>query len=271
MKDIPLGLIAYGLILLLLSCGQNHKSGPATQVISLGRSEDPARGNLQETTSYIPAAHYFEARGTEPFWYLEISENKISLKMPGDSIITPHTLPIPAVDCNVRLYSLQTESTGIKIQIAEDSCSNAMSGKRSPYSVQLEFKRNAEETFTSLTGCGAYITDYRLHDIWVLEELNGSVTGDAGFKAGYPTLEINAASNTFSGFAGCNLINGSIFFERGLLRFNNMHNKLKLCQSSQSEGEFIRTLLSITSYRLGDNRLHLTNPSGAGLVFKKTD
>jgi hypothetical protein len=44
MKDIPLALIAYGMMLLILSCGQNHKSGPGTQPIPSGWSEDPAKG-----------------------------------------------------------------------------------------------------------------------------------------------------------------------------------------------------------------------------------
>lgn len=159
----------------------------------------------------------------------------------------------------------------MNIQIAQSECTNAMSGTVSPYSVTIEYKKNRDTDLIKLEGCGLYITNYRLHDIWVLEKLNGSHITKSDFSQGFPTMEINSGTNSFLGFAGCNRMNGSIFFEKELLRFTNIVTTKMMCQSSNKESEFLKALQSSTSYKIENNRLSLSNPDGELLIFKKID
>lgn len=223
---------------------------------------------LVNDTEKLP---YFKASGTEPFWSILISDDKIVYKTPEDSIIMPHSDPVLAMDSNVKMYKIKTESAQFNIQISQQECENEMSGEISPYKVAVEFRRNLTSEMEKINGCGQYITDYRLHDIWVLEELNGKKISSEDFGTTFPMIEINASTNKFSGFSGCNQMNGSLFFEKGKLRFINIASTKKMCDNFYKETEFINTLQNITSYSIGENRLILLNPSGKKIIFKKVD
>ncbi|MCB0458570.1 MAG: META domain-containing protein [Flavobacteriaceae bacterium] len=215
---------------------------------------------------------YFKANGTEPFWSLTISEKMIKLKTVGDSIMTPHTIPTYAQDSNVKKYALHTELAKMNIQISQTECINAMSGMASPYTVTIEYMKGRETEFTKLEGCGQYITDYRLHDIWVLEELNGTMVSKEDFGKALPSIEINSSENTFFGTTGCNKINGKLFSEKDKLRFTNVASTKMMClPDNKKEQEFIKALNSSVSYTIANNRLTLSNPDSVLLIFKKID
>ncbi|MDC7999845.1 META domain-containing protein [Aequorivita todarodis] len=214
---------------------------------------------------------YFIASGTEPFWSLEFNAEFIVYKTPTDSLKFPHTNPIIAQDGNVKRYDLESEFGKMIIQISQTACTNAMSGKVSPYSVTIEFKKETDTDFQKFEGCGHYITDYRLHDTWVLETLNGKTISKDDFAKEFPTMEINTAENKFMGFAGCNRMNGTLFFEKGLLRFTEIATTKMMCEPSNKEAEFLKALQSSTTYSIENNRLTLSNPLGILTVFKKID
>lgn len=214
---------------------------------------------------------YFKASGTEPFWSILISEDKIAYKTPEDSIIMPYSQPILAMDSNVKMYKTKTKLAQFNIQISQQECANEMSGELSPYKVSVEFRKNPNSEFENIKGCGHYITDYRLHDIWVLEELNGKIISKEDFSKEFPMMEIYASTNKFSGFAGCNRMNGSLFFEKEKLRFINIAITKMMCNNANKESEFLTALQSTTTYFIGENRLILSNPSGKKLIFKKID
>ena len=215
---------------------------------------------------------YFRGNGNEPDWNLKISEKTIeftSLKPGFESLTGDHVEPIRAMDANVKMYRVTTGAGLMIIQIMQQECINTMSGDKSSYSVRIEIVKDNNSTF--LSGCGNYITDSRLHDIWVLEKINGEKVSLTDFTKELPNLEINSSTNQFMGFAGCNRMNGTIFFERGLLRFTNIITTRMACGENNKENEFLKTLQSTTNYKVENMRLTLTNPSGDELVFKKVD
>lgn len=255
------------LLCVALGCKPKANSEKATE-----KTEDSTEVKMsaQDAMSQEQQA-YFTATGTEPFWSIELFDNHIVYKTPTDSIETPYAEPVRAADANVKRYNIQTESVELHIQIQQKECTNGMSGKVSPYSVTVEIKKNIEKEFQKLEGCGHYITDYRLHDIWLLETLKGTKVANEDFKSELPTMEINAAENKFIGYAGCNRMNGSLFFEKGLLRFTNVNATKMMCEPTNKESEFLKALQSSTAYSIENNRLTLSNPSGIQTIFKKID
>jgi heat shock protein HslJ len=215
---------------------------------------------------------YFRGNGNEPDWNLKISEKTIeftSLLPSFESFTASHVEPLRAMDANVKMYRVTDKSATMIIQIMQQECVNTMSGDKSSYSVRIEIVKNNNSTFIS--GCGNYVTDSRLHDIWVLEQLNGQKATLLDFTKELPNLEINSSTNKFMGFAGCNRMNGTIFFERGLLRFTNIITTRMFCSENNKENEFLKALQSTTTYKVENLRLTLTNQSGNELVFKKVD
>ena len=156
----------------------------------------------------------------------------------------------------------------MKIQIAQKPCSDDMSGKENKYQVTVELKRGIDKDFKTFIGCGNYITDYLLHDIWMLEDMNGQQIDVQQYGKERPRIEINSSQNTFMGSAGSHEISGKIFFEKGLLRFTDIAVPLNL---TAAENGFLKNLQSATGYKLENNRLLLFNPGGELLKFKKTD
>nr|WP_315200014.1 META domain-containing protein [uncultured Flavobacterium sp.] len=215
---------------------------------------------------------YFRGNGNEPDWNLKISEKTIeftSLIPDFESLTGNHVEPIRAMDANVKMYRVMDKSVSMIIQIMQQECINTMSGDKSVYSVRIEIVKNNISTF--LSGCGNYITDSRLHDIWVLEQLNGEKVSLADFTKELPNLEINSSTNQFMGFAGCNSMNGTIFFERGLIRFTNTITTRMFCGENNKENEFLKTLQSTINYKVENLRLIITNRSNNQLIFKKVD
>lgn len=222
----------------------------------------------------INEAIYFRATGNEPFWGLKISNEKIaftSLVTGFEKLTWPHVAPNKAMDANVKMYRASSEQGEIKIQIQAQECTDTMSGQISPYTVTVEIIKNKNIATTVFNGCGNYITDIRLHDIWVLETLNNKKVAITDFRKELPYLEINTTKNTFSGFAGCNTMAGSIFSENGLLRFTDIMGTKMYCGNENKESEFLKALQSATTFQIENNRLTLSNPSGVKLILKKVD
>ena len=264
---IPILLIAC----IVISACSNKKEKKTSEEKTITTTNSVSKVSSVTTKNTVTDA-YFKAHGVEPFWNLTISDNMMKLKILNDSILTPHTEPIYAQDSNVKSYSLHTELAAINIQIIQMECINAMSGKSFPYSVTVKYKKGGETKFTTLEGCGQYITNYRLHDIWALEELNGTKVSKDDFGKELPYIEINAAKNTFMGTSGCNRITGKLFSERERIRFINIASTEMLCATGdEKEHEFTKALSSTISYTIANNRLTLSNPDKTLLVFKKVD
>ncbi|MDQ1166766.1 META domain-containing protein [Flavobacterium sp. SORGH_AS_0622] len=226
-------------------------------------------GTLQDDLNF-----YFKATGNEPFWGVKIGNDQIvftSLISGKESITFPAVDAIRAMDANVKMYKSSNETASIIVTIQQLDCQDSMSGAISPYSVKVEIKNNADLEFQKLSGCGKYITDYRLHDIWVLEELNGYKVFAADFQKEFPRIEINSTENRFSGYGGCNTISGQFFYEKDVLRFTKVLSTLMACPQGNKEGEFTKALQNVTTYSIENNRLTLSNPSAKLLVFRKVD
>lgn len=250
----------------ILACNPPSKSVVNSETIDTSHIErlpsmDP---NLSEDV-------YFRATGNEPFWMVEISEAEILYKTPDDSILFTSFEPIIAADANVKLYRLKSPQLNMDVQIQQSVCTNSMSGIELPYSVKITKSSTGSATPEIVEGCGQYLTDYRLHDIWVLESMNGEKVSENNFQKSLPMLEINSAEYTFMGFAGCNQMNGKLFSEKSLLRFTNISTTKMMCPQGNKESEFLAALRSSTTYFIENNRLQLSNIDGLLLVFKKID
>lgn len=239
-----------------------------TNMISTERTSGNKNPETSGAETFKP---HFVASGNEPFWNVQIAMDFIKIKFMEDSLLIPHEAPIRAMDANVKMYKLKTANSTIGIQIIQAECTNSMSGKKSPYKVEMRFLDKNTSKETVYDGCGNYITDYRLHDIWVLEKMNGRIISKSDFSQEFPLLEIKSAENTFIGFAGCNQMNGQLFSEDQLLRFTNVVTTRKMCEPTNKEQEFLKTLESGTTYKIENRRLTLSNPNGELLVFKKID
>lgn len=216
----------------------------------------------------------FVGTGTEPFWALEIGPQRgMRFKSIGsvDSLHTPVPPPSQAQDAPVTRYRAVTEAGELVVTIAQRACTNAMSGEVMPYTVTVRAKTTTMREPREFTGCGIYLGDYRLHDIWVLDSLNGQVVPTGQFSKQQPYVEINLTTQRLLGFAGCNQFSGPITPERAGIRFGLLQSTNVSCPALAFEQKFLAILSGCTfGYRLANRRLTLKNRVDTA-VFKKVD
>ncbi|WP_421813190.1 META domain-containing protein [Flagellimonas sp.] len=266
--------------LLIFGCIEKKKQEPAEPEATEASEEittdtiktEEKRREMEPIAMKIDGS-YFKATGTEPFWGLKFFKDKVELQTMEDTITTPPSEAIKAQDGNIKMFRIQTEATQMDVIISNKECTNAMSGEVFPYTVTVSYKNTAEDETKVYEGCGSYITDYRLHDIWVLEAMNDNAVSKEEFGGrDLPNMEININNNRFSGYSGCNRMTGGIFYEEDVLRFTQVASTRMACPSMDKENEFLSALQASTSYKLENNRLYLSNPSEENLlVFKKMD
>ena len=263
----------YFLVLFWMLCAcygcmeaKKSKDHEMAETAIVSQTSEPVRSN--HPTQMTENNPYFHATGSTPQWSLNISQTGIELTTKQDTIYTPHVQPDRAMDANVKRYRVITESTELIIEINQSAFSSD-SDKMYPYKVTIRYRATENPDFTNFEGCGSYILDYRLHDIWVLESLNGKgIAVPEGREL--PHMEINRESNEFLGTTSCNQMRGKLFFEPELLRFTDVITTRKMCPGPL-EAEFLKALQSTIHYTLGENRLRLSNPNGVEMVFKKVD
>lgn len=216
---------------------------------------------------------FFKANGNDATWSIEISNKHIKFHSTIEGFETfnaPSGEPIRAADANIKMYRSSIESGHININISEENCA-LTADSTYKYKVVVGIKRGIDKAYSSFEGCGNYITEYRLHDIWVLEYLEGKKITAEDFSKEFPNLEINASKNTFMGFGGCNRYHGTLFSENTLLRFSKIATTMMMCPTADKENEFLKALQASTHYKIENKRLYLSNPSNEILVFKKVD
>jgi heat shock protein HslJ/uncharacterized membrane protein len=215
------------------------------------------------------ATGYFKSSGINSDWNLEISEKSIRFQSNEIEMQTPHVEPTRAHDANVKMYRVFLENGEMTIYIHQKGC--ALKPSAEAFSDEVKITISNEKELKEYVGCGSYIADYRLYNLWALEELEGKKVTVANFTKEIPMLEINASTQSFSGYAGCNRISGTLFQERELLRFTSIVRTKIACSSVNLEQAFLKALQSSTQYEIKDNRLYLSNSTKRKIIFRKVD
>jgi heat shock protein HslJ len=109
-----------------------------------------------------------------------------------------------------------------------------------------------------------------LHDIWVLESIDGVAYLRAEGQDLHPTVEIYLSEKRFLGNTGCNNMNGSMDVEGDKISFSNISTTKMFCVYVD-ETSFIAGLSKANKYKIEKMRLYLFDDDKEVLVFKKID
>ena len=123
-------------------------------------------------------------------------------------------------------------------------------------------------TLSCSSGNGS--ADSRIHDIWVVESINGVTYSRAEGQDLHPTLEIYLSEERFSGNTGCNNMNGSINVEGNKISFSDIVTTKMFCVDID-ETSFLTALGKANNYKIEKMRLYLFDDDKESLVFKKID
>ena len=251
----------------------NKDDGTVKETMPVKPVEEVVEMNLTYYQEKFLSGLDFFARGNEPNWTLEIDfEKSMSFIMfEGFKIITPAVEGVKAQDSDVTLYTAKTDSGELVITVIKDKCQDNMSGENFPYKVRVEAKSSADSSYNTFEGCGRFLYDMRLYDIYVMEEMTGFNLKKEKLMKGIPQFEFNLTEMRFSGHAGCNQINGGITVIGNKITFENLVGTLMSCPNMKVEKAVVNALNQKTvTYSI--DKMKLTIVSGkTKMVLQKID
>jgi len=198
----------------------------------------------------------FYAFGNEPFWSLDMDLDKeIRLKnLDGLDFIAPAVEPISAMDTEVTRYRSVTEAGEIIVQLFHNECIDNMSGEKFYYGVSVDYKPNTAIEYRTYKGCGRFVPDPRLHDIWAIIEVNGTKIIPEEFEKEHPRLEINITEGKVFGHDGCNSFRGGIEVQNEAVIFGNLASTMMACPEMEISTKITKALSGKKlTYKLEEN------------------
>ncbi len=265
-------IILFSFILLtFVSCSSTKEENTKDQQNNnLNTAEVVAPSYYQD--KFIRGMDFF-ARGNEPNWILEMDfQSNFSFKPMYDS-----SLNVPAVEgvneenTNITTFQSQNEKGKLLITITKTPCEDNMSGERFDYKVKVEVINSNNTNNQIYEGCGRYLYDYRLNDIWEMESFSGIDLKKEELMKGLPTFELNLKDMRFSGHAGCNNLSSKIDLKGNKIKFGNIAATMMACPDMKVERKVIDAInMKSFDYNIKNMKLTLENNS-VKMIFKKVD
>lgn len=214
----------------------------------------------------------FVAHGNEPDWTLDIDlDHQMTFRSGRGSYQVPASPEARHENDEVSRYFSSTNQTDFIVTLATADCTDKWSNKFD-HEVKVEVKYPGEDNFTLYQGCGKYLPDYRLHNIWVLTMLNGENVPPENAPRGLPEIEINANEKRVIGHGGCNSFTGTVKVQGNQIAFGPMASTKMACPDMNTENAFFAVLAGKTlTYALGENALHLIQDGKEVMVLKNVD
>ena len=243
-------------------------------VESEGQQDDIGNAN-DFKSKLISQGIDFYARGNEPFWSLDMDfENNFAFKtMDGFQMNVPTVEGTKAMDANVARYFAEVESGTMIVTIQEEKCQDSMADEVFDFSVRVQVKSGIDTGFKEYSGCGNYLPDLALHDIWILEKMNDIDLRLNNQGRELPRFEFFSMEGKVLGNASCNDFNGKfVMVGQREIQFEAMALTRKLCPDMEIENTLAETVFGRRmKYSREGLTLYLKGYDGTELVFKKVD
>jgi heat shock protein HslJ/uncharacterized membrane protein len=252
--------------LVLISCNSTKKSQQEMAVANIGTGNS---GQSSPQEKYMDGIDFYAA-GTDSGWELNLDfEKDFTFKRAdGFKFSTPAVEGVKAQDANVVRYRAVVESGEMIVQLYKQECINTSTGKKSPYKVTVEIKRGTDKDYSQVEGCGRFVFDERIHDIWVLQQMNNkAVTG-----SDLPYIEFNTTEGRAMGKTGCNNFSGKVDFKGNKLTLGPLAASRKFCANAMYEADFLKAMSpGEWTYEINNGKLVLTSNGKEPILFKKVD
>lgn len=167
-------------------------------------------------------------------------------------------------------YAMPTNTGEMVVTIvpSEKSTCDADVQYEKVYTIALTYFDGSGSELASKKGCGTYLENYNLNDIWVLQSIDG-VEIDKIEKQ--PYLEFNLREGKVFGFVGCNRVSGNALYYKNAVQFPMLAATKMACPDLDLEQKFLQSLNEGPFYvDYKENTLVLRNEKHS-MAFRKGD
>ena len=251
-------LLIFVYCFLLAACKTTYKPGPAKSAGTAAAVIPP--------DSLIKKQHRgvdFFAEGSDPVsWTLELDlESGFTFKPLGSQQLIAGPVPATRLS-NADSYLSKTDSGSMTVLVYDEPCnSNDKSSRKTE--VTISNKR--------YIGCGKYLYDYQLNNIWVLQYIDNKEPEQTDYKK-LPRLEFAISKNKMTGYDGCNNIISAISVNGNHIKFSAFPTPGSGC-SNNTTAKLFATMLSdhTVDYSIENGRLVIYLINDSKLTFTKAE
>jgi uncharacterized membrane protein/heat shock protein HslJ len=206
-----------------------------TSSLSEGRVNNKTQGGISDNAYKLMLKKWkagigFYALGNEPFWSLDMDFEGVFHfnTLNGDDLKVPAVKGNPAMDAEVVRFRSVADQGELIIELTHERCDDTMSDDTYHYKVKVEYKPEGKSDYEIFRGCGNYVPNFLLNDIWAVVEVDGKKLNPKDFAKGMPRIEFHIKQENVSGSDGCNNFRGSVEFQYhsvifGMLAYTRMY------------------------------------------------
>lgn len=130
-----------------------------------------------------------------------------------------------------------------------------------------------QQATTEKTSQEPTTSKYQIHDIWLLETINGNPIKKAGEGNKTPQLEIFVDKKQVVGNDGCNQISGGLkALDEKNITFGMLRGTKMMCPDMETTNLFNKALPLVKTYKIDKLKLYFYDVEGNEILqFKKID
>lgn len=182
---------------------------------------------------------FFRAFNSQASWELQISKTGKLSFLSSDS-----AKPLSSVISNQKQMMLFPDtmrmilptSPRLNILLSKKNC--LLAGQPADYTVAI----TEDETGNTYTGCGFFLSDHRLNDIWVLESVNNKPYRKRKGTKNTITMQIHSASGRIYGSSYCNSYHADIDIRHSSMIIGPVVSTKIHCSDTATEQYFFKLL-----------------------------
>lgn len=253
--------------ILLISCTFSTLSCKTTSTTRLEKIID-AQQKMKPADSLVQMGKMgidLFSKGSEPVnWSLKLDFDKlVSFNWAdGNSLQVLPAFRKKQLSAESEQYFTQTDRGLMIIIIYNSPC----------IALEEQFTKKVEVKLGDLTfsGCGKYLYDSHLNDIWVLETLNNIPQSSTMFPGGIPTIEFNLGNNKMSGTDGCNKIAADVEIRGNRIRFSGFYPNERICPQNRVQKIFSEMVSNhLVDYYIENGKLVFYLEDDSKVIFKR--
>lgn len=197
------------------------------------------------------------ARGNEPGWQIELSDEAITFRTLEGKILTIEPAPQPTRENGIDIYSATADGGQFTLAVADEACTDTMTGMPYPKSATVTVDGR------KFSGCAGEPASL-LHGDWLVKRIAGK---DLVAKS-EPTLSFGP-DGSIHGNGSCNRVFGSFALTGEELRISETGASMMMCDQPlmDQEREFLGALEAVRRFEvLPTRQVRLLGKDGQALL-----
>ncbi|MDB5203863.1 MAG: hypothetical protein JWQ27_3272 [Ferruginibacter sp.] len=247
---------------LFVSCS-SAKQATVAQTVEAARYDAKLPDSLVKKLN--TGVDYFASGNNPVSWKLEMDFDKRFLFSSNDGSFqtTAPVKAMPLADGSGSSYRTENGVDKLIVTVLNTGCAGGTDNK-SGNNITVSYNDKV------YSGCGKFLYDNRLSDIWVMERAGEMLLRAGDFSKGLPEITLNLLTNTMTGSDGCNNISSPINVEGSRIRFGNVVSTKMACKNSRVQNIIAAQISnSLVDYYFRDGKLYFYLLDDSVLVFQK--